>query len=121
MTDAQSNRLRLFHDDLVRAVAATPGVAQLVPSYREMLSQSARSLFGNVVPEASGIDIVMRGSGTTIYADFYVDQGFSTGTTTDAVHETVHKIVQADLGTEAPEISGNWGDVTVKVRILGVR
>lgn len=77
MTDAQRSRVRQFHDDLVRAVTATPGVARLVPSYREMLSRSARGLFGDNVPEASGTDIVVRGVGTSIYADFCVDRGFS--------------------------------------------
>ncbi|WP_120004980.1 hypothetical protein [Nesterenkonia muleiensis] len=120
MTDTQSDRLRLFHDDLVRAVSSTPGVARLVPSYREMLSRSARAVFGNDVPEASGIDIVVRRAGTTIYADFYADRGFSTGTITDAVHETVHKIAQADCGADSPGGLSGWGDITIKVRILGI-
>lgn len=36
------------------------------------------------------------------------------------VHDTVHKIAQADRSAEGSEASSGWGDITIKVRILGV-
>lgn len=120
-TESSGQRLCDLHDDLVRTIIETPGVSRLVPSYREILTRSAKALFGSADREASGVDIVTRASGTRIYVDFYVAQGHATGMVVDDVHDAAQLAVNARRSQEPlGEAPAELDNVDFTVRVLGI-
>lgn len=120
-TDSGGQRLCDLHDDLVHTITETSGVSRLVPSYREILTRSAKALFGSADREASGVDIVTRSSGTRVYVDIYVAEGHATGVVVDDVHDAAQRAVDARRGQEPlGESPADLDDVAFTIRVLGI-
>lgn len=122
ITDDAQELQRALHDHLVEAISALTGVSRLVPSYRELLSNTARTMIGNAEREPSGIDIVVRRrTGTTIYVDLYVLAGHSTAVVADDVHAAAATVLEQHRGSALP-LTGSPEDTAVhlSVRVLGV-
>ena len=95
---------------VVESVAAVPGVARLVPSFRQVLTATARRLLNAETTPATGVDIVTEASGVVVYVDLYTDGTRPAGLVVDAVDAAVQTLLSRHEG--AP--------VQVKVRVMGV-
>jgi len=95
---------------VVEAVRVVPGVARLVPSFRQVLTAAAQRLLSADATPATGVDIVEEDAGISVYVDLYTDATRPAGQIVD----DVDRAVKALFSTEdrlAP---------TVKVRVMGV-
>lgn len=96
---------------VVESVAAVPGVARLVPSFRQVLTATARRLLNAETTPATGVDIVTEASGVVVvYVDLYTDGTRPAGLVVDAVDAAVQTLLSRH--EVAP--------VQVKVRVMGV-
>lgn len=122
MTDSTKESPDCLHDDLVRTITGIPGVSRLAPSYRELLSRSARRILGETDRAASGVDIVTRPqAGTTIYVDLFATAGCETGALVDELcDEVLHLVRRQHTDEPNDRASLDPGQVSLKVRVLGV-
>lgn len=111
-----------LHEELVRTVEAVHGVARLVPSYREMLSKTARKLFGGESDERSDAYIVTQGrTETCIYIDVFAQRGYETGRLADDIIDAVQgTFLRHRTSTPAPECLPQQERININVRVLSV-
>lgn len=110
MTDPAPTPRETLASSIVEAASGLPGVARLVPSFREALTATTKGLFGASDAEATVVDIVDQGAQMLIYIDMYTDGSRPAGDIVDDVHGQVHTLL-------TPE---RQSSTTVKVRILGI-
>lgn len=95
---------------VVDLVSDLPGVARLVPSFRQVLTATAQRLFGGESRTATGVDIVTEGSEIRVYVDLYTDGSRPAGDVVDDVHAGVTALFRERTGAAAD----------IKVRVIGV-
>ncbi|MBO0595515.1 hypothetical protein I2485_10320 [Nesterenkonia sp. E16_7] len=95
---------------VVESVSAAPGVARLVPSFRQVLTAAAQRLLNAETTPATGVDIVQEAAGVVVYVDLYIDGSRPAGLVVDDVHAAVQTLMISHAG--AP--------VQVKIRVMGV-
>lgn len=95
---------------VVESVSVVPGVARLVPSFRQVLTETARRLLNAETSPATGVDIVTEASGVVVYVDLYTDGTRPAGSVVDDVAAEVQALILTHEGSSAQ----------VKVRVMGV-
>jgi len=95
---------------VVEAVTVVPGVARLVPSFRQVLTAAAQRLLSAEATPATGVDIVEEDTGVFVYVDLYTEAIRPAGHVVDDVDRAVKALFEAE-DRPAP---------TVKVRVMGV-
>lgn len=95
---------------VVESVSVVPGVARLVPSFRQVLTATARRLLDAETSPATGVDIVTEASGGVVYVDLYTDGTRPAGSVVDDVAAEVQALILTHEGSSAQ----------VKVRVMGV-
>ncbi|MDZ5076963.1 hypothetical protein [Nesterenkonia sp. HG001] len=62
------------HAAVVRAIEDVPGVARVVPGFRQILTSAAKSLLRlDSAERATGVDIVTREGSRRVYVDCHID------------------------------------------------
>lgn len=75
--------------ELVAAIEQIPGVAQVVPGFRQILASATRSLLRPDTREpATGIDVVSRGDVREVYVDCHTSGTHSAADVAEAVVRT---------------------------------
>lgn len=98
---------------VVESVSSVPGVARLVPSFRQVLTAAAQRLLKADATSATGVDIVREPAGVVVYVDLYTDGSRPAGVVVDDVNAAIQALMHRELpaGAEA---------VQVRVRVMGV-
>lgn len=98
---------------VVESVSSVPGVARLVPSFRQVLTAAAQRLLKADATPATGVDIVREPAGVVVYVDLYTDGSRPAGVVVDDVNAAIQALMHQELpaGAEA---------VQVRVRVMGV-
>lgn len=110
MNDHAPTRRQQLAASTVAAISDLPGVARLVPSFREALTATTREFFGADDSQAAVVDIVTHGEQVLMYIDMYTDGSRPAGEIVDDVHDRVYML----LGPEQRAVT------ELKVRILGI-
>ncbi|MGJ9372396.1 hypothetical protein [Nesterenkonia sp. CF4.4] len=95
---------------VVESVSMVPGVARLVPSFRQVLTAAAQRLLNSETTPATGVDIVSEATGVVVYVDLYIDGTRPAGVVVDDVDAQVQALMVGHDGAPA----------RVKVRVMGV-
>lgn len=110
MNENQSTHREALEAAVVELVAELPGVARLVPSFRQVLTATAQRIVGAESRPATGVDIVTEGSQVSVYVDLYTDGSRPAGDVVDDVHSGVATLFRQRTGAA----------VDIKVRVIGV-
>lgn len=110
MNDPAATPREALGPAIAESISALPGVARLVPSFREALTATTKQFFGAEDSQAAIVDIVTHGDRRLIYIDLYTDGSRPAGDIVDAVHDQVLTL----LGTEDRD------DADINVRVLGI-
>lgn len=110
MNNPALRRRETLASAIVEAISDIPGVARLVPSFREALTATTKQFFGAEDSEATIVDIVTQDDRERIYIDMYTDGSRPAGEIVDDVHEQVGRLLEPQQRDSA----------VVNVRILGI-
>lgn len=110
MNDPALTRRETLASAIVEAISDLPGVARLVPSFREALTATTKQFFGAEDSEATIVDIVAQDDRERIYIDMYTDGSRPAGDIVDDVHDQVGELLDPEQRDR----------VVVNVRILGI-
>lgn len=110
MNDPTQTSRETLAASTVAAISDLPGVARLVPSFREALTVTTKHFFGAEDSEATVVDIVEQEGRIEVYIDLYTDGSRPAGEIVDDIHQRVNGLLTPDEQEKT----------AVKVRVLGI-